>query len=153
MIPVRHSASDACIEDIYKLIVTSFAYMDTRIDPPSSIHQMTVDDIRAKCQEEELWSIGNPPQACVIFTHRRDCFYIGKLAVDELHRGKGHARTLIDLAVTRAKERGYNCLELETRVELTENRSAFEKLNFVKTDETAHEGYSQATSITMQRRI
>ncbi|MCI5085719.1 MAG: N-acetyltransferase, partial [Rhodovulum sp.] len=31
---------------LLRLIRTSFAYMDGRIDPPSSMHQLTVDTLR-----------------------------------------------------------------------------------------------------------
>lgn len=52
-----------------------------------------------------------------------------------------------------ARALGFPRLELETRIELTENHRAFEKMGFHKTGETAHDGYAHPTSITMQKAL
>lgn len=44
-------------------------------------------------------------------------------------------------------------LELETRIELVENHSIFAAMGFKKIGETAHDGYQNATSVTMQNRL
>jgi hypothetical protein len=41
-------------------------------------------------------------------------------------------------------------LELETRIELTENHAAFARMGFIKTAETSHEGFDRTTSIVMR---
>jgi len=93
------------------------------------------------------------PVACAFLTRRIDHLYIGKLAVLPGFRGKGFARQLIDDAAKRAAADGFRYLELETRIELTENHAAFAKLGFVKTAETSHPGFERPTSITMQRQL
>nr|WP_166418377.1 GNAT family N-acetyltransferase [Cochlodiniinecator piscidefendens] len=129
----------------------SFAYMDGRIDPPSSIHRLTLNDLKEKCETAYVWSIGHPCEACVVITPIKDGLYIGKLAVAEQSRGKGHARHLINAATGLGIQLGLRYLELETRVELSENHAVFEKMDFHKTDKTAHDGYTRPTSITMRR--
>ncbi|NDA32773.1 MAG: hypothetical protein EBZ04_11080 [Betaproteobacteria bacterium] len=52
-----------------------------------------------------------------------------------------------------ARQHGKPFLELQTRVELIENHVTFGALGFVRVAETAHPGYSRATSITMRRRV
>jgi hypothetical protein len=52
-----------------------------------------------------------------------------------------------------AKILGLAALELESRIELTENHQAFAALGFTKTGETAHPGYNRATSITMRKPV
>ncbi|MBF9029925.1 GNAT family N-acetyltransferase [Rhodobacterales bacterium HKCCE3408] len=127
--------------------------MDGVIDPPSSMHRLTVADIATTCREGEVWAIGRPPVACIFLTPKPDALYLGKLAVAETARGQGLARLLVDLAAERAAERGLGWLELQTRVELTQNHATFARLGFVKTAETAHDGYDRPTSITMRRAV
>ena len=44
----------------------------------------------------------------------------------------------------------FGMLELETRIELTENHAAFARMGFIKTAETSHEGFDRTTSIVMR---
>nr|WP_170329843.1 GNAT family N-acetyltransferase [Ruegeria arenilitoris] len=127
--------------------------MDGRIDPPSSMHRLTEDDLRQQTCSGEVWIIGDPAAAVVFLTPKPDCLYLSKLAVARSRRGQGLAQTLVDLAETRARSRGYAALELQTRIELVENHTIFAKLGFVKSGETAHTGYDRTTSITMHKRL
>ena len=108
---VRHKPDDGKLADILALIQKSFAYMDARIDPPSSMHRLTVSDIAEKCETGEVWTIGNPFKACVFLTKKPDCLYLGKVAVDKNARGEGLGRALVALAEQRAKALGYSELE------------------------------------------
>lgn len=132
--------------NVLRLLQTEFAYMADRIDPPSSMLRLTEDDLT----KGELWGIGLPLVACVQLTLLSDALYLGKLAVAQSARGKGHARTLVTHARSRATAMGRSVVRLQTRVELVENHAAFAAIGFVKTDETAHEGYDRPTSITME---
>ena len=52
-----------------------------------------------------------------------------------------------------ARASGHVVLELETRVELTENHRTFESLGFNKVAEHAHEGYDHPTYIRMRKSL
>lgn len=147
------AAGDAAIDDVLTLIQRSFAYMEGRIDPPSSMTRLTVEAINAQCASGEVWVIGAAPRACVFLTLQDDSLYIGKLAVDQAHRGQGLARRLIDHADLRAQTLGRARLRLETRIELTENHATFQKLGFRITGEGAHDGYARPTYVTMERPV
>ncbi len=151
--PYKLSPKSEHISDVLYLIRKSFAYMDGLIDPPSSMHRLTKQSISEHCVKEEIWCIGEPPIACIFFTVKEDCLYVGKLAVDDIAKGQGLARELMDLASRRAKELGFGVLELQVRVELTDNQAVFKKMGFVKTGEDAHEGYDRPTSYTMRKSI
>lgn len=138
---------------LLRLIQAEFAYMESRIDPPSSMHRLTPDSIAAQARDGEVWAIGTPPVACVFLTPKADALYVGKLAVAALSRGQGLARTLLTLAETRAKAMGLAALELETRVELVENHTVFRALGFVETGRKAHAGFDRPTSITFRRPV
>lgn len=152
-LPYRLAAQSPELVQVLDLIRASFAYMDGIIAPPSSMHHLTVESLARAAEEAEVWAIGVPPVACVVFTPKRDALYIGKLAVAPLHRKSGLARDLIALAETRAQSLGYDTLELQVRVELTSNQATFIRLGFVESGRTAHPGYTRPTSITYRKTI
>ncbi len=135
------------------LIQAEFAYMDGRIDPPSSMLALTPEAIATQASAGEVWAIGAPPLACVFLTPKPGALYVGKLAIAAAHRRRGHARALIALAEIRARALGLPALELQTRVELVENQRAFTALGFTEVARTAHSGYSRPTSITYRLNI
>ena len=138
---------------VLELIRGAFAYMDGRIDPPSSMHRLTVDVIEKKVKNELCFLAhdGFEITGCVFCDPRDKALYVGKLAVDPAHQGKGIGRALMARAEAEARSRGLAVLELETRIELSENHAAFARLGFQKTGESAHAGYDQSTSITMRK--
>ena len=140
---------------LLSLIRAEFAYMQGRIDPPSSMHRLTVRDIARQAATGEVWVIedGARPVACVFLNPRPHALYLGKLAVAASHRGHGLARQLVEVAMDRARALNLPFLELQTRVELAENHAAFAAMGFAKTGKTAHEGYDRPTSITMQKKV
>lgn len=142
---------DARLAQVLDLIRDSFAYMDGRIDPPSSMHRLSLEALSAQAAEAEVWALGDPVSACVVLTVKDGWLYLGKLAVSADRRGQGLARRMVDLAETRVQALGLAGLELQVRVELVENQAAFARLGFAEVGRTAHAGYDRATSITMRR--
>lgn len=138
---------------VLRLIQSAFAGMEGRIDPPSSMHRLTADNIAEQAKSAEVWVIGSPPVACIFMTPKADCLYLGKIAVDSGHRNQGLARALVDQAERRAKAMGLPALELQSRVELVENHAAFAALGFVQVAMTAHPGFDRPTSITFRRKV
>lgn len=135
---------------ILALLDEAFAYMDGRIDPPSSLRDLTPEALTRQARTGEVWVIG-APVACVFLTPRPGVLYLGKLAVAASHRGQGLARRLVDQAEVRARALRLAALELQTRVELAENQRAFEAMGFVEVRRTAHPGFDRPTSITYRR--
>ena len=151
--PRRLAPDSPDFPQVLQLIRDNFAFMDGRIDPPSSMHRLTEDGLRRQAEDGEVWVIGTHPDAVIFLTRKPGRLYLSKLTVDASKRGAGLARQLVDLAETRARALGFDTLELQTRVELVENHATFAKLGFVKTGETAHPGYDRPTSIIMQKRL
>jgi GNAT superfamily N-acetyltransferase len=137
---------------ILALLHKAFAYMDARIDPPSSLRDLTPEALSRQASHGEIWIIG-APVACVFLTPKPTALYVGKLAVAASHRGHGLARQLIDLAETRARAFHLPALELQTRIELVENQTTFRALGFVEAGRTAHPGFDRPTSITYRRPV
>lgn len=138
---------------VLSLIRAEFAYMDGVIDPPSSMHRLIATDLARLAIEGEVWVVGSPPVACAIFTVKEDALYIGKLAVAAGHRGRGHARALMNAAQARATAQGLRWLELQTRVELTANHATFRQLGFAEVARSAHPGFDRPTTLTFRRAV
>ncbi len=154
MTPVR-LAPESDWTGMLALLRSAFAYMDGRIDPPSSLHRLTPADLDMSAETGEIWIIGKDtaPDACMVLTPQPTVLYLGKLAVCLDRRGTGLARHMVDLAATRAAQRGLDRLQLQTRIELTENHATFARLGFIEVRRTPHPGYDRPTSIVMERAV
>lgn len=138
--------------ELHRLVAAAYASMHGRIDPPSSLLAMTPADFGRKAAEELLIvaSVDGRLVGCVFCEPQGDWLYIGKLAVTPTLQRSGVGRLLIDAARRFAEEAGLDGLELDTRIELTENHHAFDRLGFVKVAELSHPGYMTVTSIRMR---
>jgi GNAT superfamily N-acetyltransferase len=139
-------------ERVRALILAAFAYMETRIDPPSSALRLTAQSMKADADKGALLLAERDGDlvGCVFAQTKGDALYIGKLAVRPGLQGEGIGRKLVDAARAEARRLGLGMLELQTRVELTENHATFARMGFVKTGESAHQGFDRPTSITMR---
>jgi N-acetylglutamate synthase-like GNAT family acetyltransferase len=150
---IRRAARDfSDWERVRLLILDAFAYMGPRIDPPSSALRLTPESIQASAESGALllaYSAGDLV-GCVFLHQKNDALYISKLAVSPTLQRAGIGRKLVEAARDEARRRGIGMLELETRVELTENHAAFARMGFIKTAETSHEGFDRTTSIVMR---
>lgn len=138
---------------VLRLIQTEFAYMDGRIDPPSSMHALTAESLAAQARSAEVWVTGLPPVACMVLTPKPAALYLGKLAVAGSHRGKGLARIMVDTALKRAAALGLPGVELQTRIELVENQAMFRALGFHEAGRSSHPGFDRPTTITYRRNL
>lgn len=135
------------------LLHSAFAYQNDRIDPPSSLHTLDAESIALKAKDEHLFLAVEDGElvGCVFAKPRPGSLYVGKLAVWPHRQGQGIGRLLMQAAEDFARQTGHAALELDTRIELTENQRTFAALGFVKTAEHAHAGYHRTTFITMQK--
>ena len=149
----RRMAAEEDFGPVLSLIRAAFAFMEWRIDPPSSMHRLTTTALADHAREAEVWVAEETgqPVACMVLTPRADTLYLGKLAVADTHRGQGLGRQMVDHALARAKALGLPRVTLQTRVELTENHATFEAMGFRKTGATTHAGYDRPTSFTYTR--
>lgn len=138
---------------VLALIRAEFGYMAGRVDPPSSMNDLTDATIAAQARTGEVWLIGATPVACIFLTVKPPVLYVGKLAVAATMRRRGLALALMALAETRARALGLTTLQLQTRVELTENHAAFTAMGFLQTAATAHPGFDRPTSLTFERQV
>ncbi|MCA1968293.1 MAG: GNAT family N-acetyltransferase [Rhizobium sp.] len=150
---VRIDAGFDRYEELLHVILAAFAFMDGRIDPPSSAHRLTPASLRQKAAQEIAFAAVEKGQlvGCIFLKPEEATLYIGKLAVHPAAQGKGIGRLLLARAEATARELGLACLRLETRVELTENHRMFAAWGFGRTAEKRHAGYDRTTSIEMRK--
>ena len=142
-------------DQLLALILSSFAYMDEVIDPPSSAHRLTLASLAQKAREEIGFAAIEDGKlvGCVFCKIEPSSLYVGKLAIAPSHQRKGLGRRLLAVAEEIARKNGLSALRLETRIELTGNHLAFSKWGFEKTAENSHPGYDRVTSIEMRKRL
>ncbi len=162
-------------DEVLDLILTSFAYMNGRIDPPSSALTLTAEALAEKAEAEIGYVVleeqfqercdavfrpengnvleGETLLGCVFLRPEPNCLYVGKLAVAPAAQGRGVGRRL--MAVAEETARGLNLpeLRLDVRIELTGNQAVFAAWGFEKTAERAHPGYDRITQIEMRKSV
>jgi N-acetylglutamate synthase-like GNAT family acetyltransferase len=152
---LRRMTPDEDFGPLLTLIRKSFAYMEGRIDPPSSMHRLTTASLAESAAKAEIWVAEETgaPVACMVLTPEPDILYLGKLSVAEQCRNQGLARQLVAHALARARALGKVAVTLQTRIELIENHAAFAAIGFRKTGESAHEGYARPTTLNFRRDV
>lgn len=140
------------MDALLQLIHAAFAYMDDRIDPPSSARMLDAVALREKARSETGFVIEHNGTAIACLFCKPEAtglLYLGKLAVLPEMQNRGLGRKLLQAAEKLAQTLGLAGLRLETRVELVENHAAFLSWGFTKTAENRHQGYNRTTSIEM----
>lgn len=151
--PRRLNAEDPDLVHVLDLIRASFSYMEGVVNPPSSVHELTMEKLEESAAKAEVWAIGSPVVGCMILTPKPPYLYLGKLAIAEAERGKGLSRILIETACDRAKASGLHGVELGTRIELTSNQRAFTAMGFAEAFRECHPGFDRHTSIVYRRTV
>ncbi len=152
---VRIDESFSRWNDLLALILSSFAYMEGVIDPPSSATRLTLAALAYKAGDEIAFVAveGERLVGCIFCRPEPESLYVGKFAVSPSHQGKGIGAKLLAVAEEVAREKGLPRLRLETRIELTDNHASFARWGFVKRAETSHPGFTRTTTIEMQKQL
>lgn len=142
-------------KELLDLILSSFAFMNGVIDPPSSALGLTPASLAAKAAGETCFVALADDRlvGCVFAAERADALYVGRLAVAPDAQGRGIGRRLMIAVERLARRLGKPALELEARVELAGNHAVFRHMGFVETAHTSHPGYGRPTSITFRKRL
>lgn len=140
---------------VLTLLQKAFEYMQGRIDPPSSLQRLNAEKLKLKAINEVMFiAVDNElTVGCVFARVKEDHVYLGKLAVRPDCRGRGLSRMLVNRVETLTRQLGLSEVEIETRIELTENQALFEYFGYRKTAENSHPGYDRATSVCYRKNV
>ncbi|MEC8667997.1 MAG: hypothetical protein VXY45_09180, partial [Pseudomonadota bacterium] len=65
--PVQRLGPDDDLAPVLALLRSAFAYMEGRIDPPSSMTRIGLEELRAEAAQKELWVIpALPPESATV---------------------------------------------------------------------------------------
>ncbi|WP_416796631.1 GNAT family N-acetyltransferase [Ciceribacter azotifigens] len=143
-------------DELLKVILSAFAYMEGVIDPPSSATRLTPQILQEKSGSEMAYVAFEDKRivGCIFLrAEPPETLYVGKLAVLPSMQGRGVGANLLRLAEEVARAEGLHTLRLEVRVELTRNQSYFAASGFVKTAENRHPGFDRTTSFEMRKML
>ncbi|AMY67615.1 GNAT family N-acetyltransferase [Frigidibacter mobilis] len=148
---MRQLGQDDDFHEVLALIRGAFAYMEGRIDPPSSMERLTVADLARAAATGEVWVAGDPILGCVVLTPGADALHLGKLAVAEAAQGMGLGRRLVARAEASARALGLPAVQLQCRVELTALHGFYRGLGYAEAGRSAHPGFDRPTSVTFRK--
>src|SRR5262249_10832579 len=89
----------------------------------------------------------------VLWNEEDGGLYVGRLSVHPEHRRRGIARLLMTEAEGEARLLGWPRMPLGVRLSLDDNRRFFASCGFVETTVHSHEGFTEPTWVTMERRL
>lgn len=142
-------------EAVHALLMTSFAYMDGQIDPPSSLTKMNAEDLRELARKDDfvVARCGDRIVGFGFGSARGKALYLSKLAVHPDARNRGLLRRVVSRFADLAIASGMTSITLQTRVELKNNHIIFKALGFLRSGETRHPGYGRVTSLTFAKAL
>ena len=115
-VTVVENPSEVDWDQLMAHLHSAFAYMDGRINPPSSLHRMDANQLRLKAEVESLFLAfnGNELVGCMFCRVEPEFIYVGKVAVSAASQGQGIGKQLFNAAFELAHRLGRPELELET---------------------------------------
>jgi predicted N-acetyltransferase YhbS len=140
---------------IVSVIHRAFAQYDGILVPQSGAMRETAETMAARLADESciIALAGEIPVGCVFYKATGDAIYFGRLAVLPERRGRGLARRLIAEVEAAAQAAGAAAVTLGVRIALPGNVALFTALGYRETSREAHPGFSEPTSINMEKRL
>lgn len=147
------SLADA--DAVAALIRAVFAAQPVATGPPPSALRVTASDVATHLQRGggAVAEVDGVLVGSVLWEERDGGLYASRVAVAPGWRRRGIARALLGAAEAAAREMHLPCLRLATRLVLADNRRLFAACGFVETVQTAHAGYTEPTSVTMEKLV
>jgi predicted GNAT superfamily acetyltransferase len=141
--------------DIVSVIRRAFAQYDGKLLPPSGALLETEAKVAVRLGAEccVIACDGAEPIGCVFYERIGEHFYFSRLAVVPERRGEGLARRLVMEVEAAARAAGFAAVTLGVRIALPGNFAMFAALGYHETGREAHPGFSEPTSIRMEKRL
>jgi len=93
------------------------------------------------------------PVGCIIAEDKGGHGYLGRLAVDPAFRRRGLARRLMQAGEDLIRLRGFDSVEVQVRIVLSENIALFQALGYRETDRRSHAGFTAPTYLVMEKTL
>lgn len=135
--------TEATLDDaplVYEIMQAAFAEYLGVLQPPSGVHDETLEDVKQAMQQGGAilaWlddqAVGSARYVCY-----EDYFYIGRVSVLPGYRGHGVASAMMTYLEASARERGYRRLEIGVRMVLESNVNLYRRLGYEITSTFEH---------------
>lgn len=158
VIRFRHAqTTDAAA--LLAVILAAYAEFRDKLDPPSGAFAETAASIATKLRKGgAIQAVVDRPGGtdligCVLYEPQGEFMYFGRLAVLPAWRRFGVARGLIAAVEEQAKAVGLNRVQIGVRLVLPAHQAYYEALGYQPIEYTCHPGFSQPTSVTMEKQL
>lgn len=140
---------------VLAVILAAFEQYRGSLVPESSAFKETADTVRATIASGGAVVVEQDGRmlAATLYEPEGDSFYIGRLAVLPEARRTGVAIRLVEAVEAIARARGIPRLTLGVRLALADNIRLFTRLGFRETGREAHPGFTEPTSMNMEKRL
>ena len=142
-------------EAITALIHRAFAQYRGKIHPEPSALGESADSILSAIEQDSfvLARRGERIIGCVSVQERGGVAYARRLAVEPAERGAGIGWSLMAEVEALARNLGFSCVRVETRLALAENRTFFRALGFVEGAHRCHPGFAHPTYVELEKTL
>lgn len=146
-------SSDA--EALLRVIQAAYVEFWGKLDPPSGAFAETASSIGAKVRNGgAIKALADGALVgCVLYEPKGDFMYFGRLAVLPAWRRGGIAQGLIAAVEQCAKAVGLDRVQIGVRLVLPAHQAYYEGLGYRPIAYECHPGFSQPTSVTMEKQL
>jgi ribosomal protein S18 acetylase RimI-like enzyme len=147
------SAGAAEAPAVLAVIQAAFGQYRGSLVPESSALAETADTVAAKIARGGAAVVERDGRmlAAILYEPLGGSLYIGRLAVLPQARRAGFAVLLVEAVEAIARARGIPRLTLGVRLALADNIRLFTRLGFRETGREAHPGFTEPTSMNMEK--
>lgn len=139
---------------VRRIMLDAFEQYLGVLDPPSSAHGETLEDVRRVMEEggallawEDDAAVG-----CLRFQRKPDYLRVGRVSVLPAYRQRGIATAMMRAVEPIALEMGYTCIHMGVRLILQSNVLFYEGLGYQVVDKHVHPK-GRALVVEMEKRL
>lgn len=140
---------------LLRVIQVAYAEFLGKLDPPSGAFLETESSIGAKIYKGGALKASADGEliGCVLYEPKGDFMYFGRLAVLPAWRRGGVAQGLIAAVEACTKAVGLTRVQIGVRLVLPAHQAYYEGLGYRPIAYECHPGFSQPTSVTMEKTL
>jgi predicted N-acetyltransferase YhbS len=143
------------IPTLVTIIHTAFEQYRGRLEPPSGAHRETVQSIATYLQQGHavLALLNDQAVGCVCYHQEGEHVYFGRLSVLPAFRQHGVGLALIAYVEQQAQDLRAQRVQIGVRIALPHLQAYYERLGYHVVRYETHEGYTEPTSVVMEKQI
>lgn len=143
------------VTDLLGVVQAAYAEFLGKLDPPSGAFAETASSISAKLYKGgAIKALADKAMiGCVLYEPQGDFMYFGRLAVLPAWRRGGVAQGLIAAVEECTKAVGLTRVQIGVRLVLPAHQAYYEGLGYRPIAYECHPGFTQPTSVTMEKTL